>query len=64
MDDAHFTIPFYWSAYYYASALVHDAAGERADALDDLRVSVDLNRGGTAYPARQLRRYEAGERLP
>lgn len=64
MDDAHLASPFFWSAYYYASALVHDAAGQRPDALDDLRASVEISGGGLTYQARQLRRYEGGEPLP
>ena len=64
MDNSHLTLPFYWSLYYYSSALVHDAAGERQDALDDLRVSADLGVGAVPYTARQLRRYQAGEPLP
>ena len=64
MDNNHLTLPPYWSAYYYASALVHDGAGERADALDDLRLSADLNAYGIPYVQRQLRRYELGGPLP
>ncbi len=64
MDNNHLTTPFFWSLFYYSSALVHDAVGERQDALDDLRVSVDLSVGTVPYPARQLRRYQAGEPLP
>lgn len=64
MDNGHLTTPLFWSTYYYCSALVHDSVGERQDALDDLRVSVDLNVAGVPYVTRQLRRYEAGEPLP
>ena len=54
--------PFLWSMYYYTSATVHDAVGERQDALDDLRVSAELY-PVQPYTTRQLRRYQAGESL-
>ena len=64
MDNNHLAHPFFWSAYYYASALVHDTAGQHQDALDDLRTSTELAQNNAGYQARQLRRYEHGEPLP
>ena len=63
MDESHFAHPFFWGAYYYASAMVHDTVGERQDAIDDLRLSAEFYGGEASYSARQLRRYQQGKPL-
>ena len=48
----------YWALFYYASGRVHDAAGERADALADLRDSAEMI-PDFDFPERERRRIEA-----
>ena len=47
----------YWALFYYASGRVHDAAGERADALADLRDSEEMI-PDFQFPERERRRIE------
>ena len=60
MEANGLTDRMYWAMFYYASGLVHDAAGEKADALADLRDSNEMI-PGFEFPERACRRIEAGK---